>query len=111
MALAPQVLIDLFYNRGNEFSVQLHPGICSRLCPNQQRAEDFWPQSSEPFDSPYERVLGAKYDILACVYNGKEFLHLQTATSLQITAAMYYERSEVADQILCASARLLRELV
>lgn len=78
---------------------------------NTKATSDKQPQSSEPFDSPYERVLGAKFDILACVYNGKEFLQLQTATSLQITAAMYYERTEVADQQLCESARLLRELI
>ena len=67
------------------------------------------PQSSEPFDSPYERVLGAKFDILACIYNGTEFLKSQKSAPLQITAAMYYAQTEVADQQLCASARLLRE--
>ena len=77
---------------------------------NTKATSDKQPQSSEPFDSPYERVLGAKYDILACVYNGIEFLKSQKNTSLQITAAMYYERSEVADQVLCESARLLRDL-
>jgi hypothetical protein len=77
---------------------------------NTKATSDRQPQSSEPFDSPYERVLGAKYDILACIYNGIEFLKSQKNTPIQVTAAMYYERSEVADQQLCESARLLRDL-
>ena len=40
---------------------------------NTKATSDKQPQSSEPFDSPYERVLGAKYDILACIYNGCTF--------------------------------------
>jgi hypothetical protein len=77
---------------------------------NTKATSDKQPQSSEPFDSPYERVLGSKYDILACIYNGMEFLKSQKSTPIQITAAMYYERTEVADQQLCQSARLLRDL-
>jgi len=77
---------------------------------NTKATSDKQPQSSEPFDSPYERVLGAKYDILACIYNGIEFFGAQRNMPLRITAAMYYERSQVADQVLCESARLLRDL-
>ena len=76
---------------------------------NTKATSDRQPQSSEPFDSPYERVLGAKYDILVCVYNGAEFLAAQRRVPIQISAAMYYRRTEVADQQLCESARLLRD--
>lgn len=75
---------------------------------NTKATSDKQPQSSEPFNSAYERVLGAKFDIFACVYNGIEFLQSQKITPIQITAAMYYDRTEVADQQLCESARLLR---
>jgi len=78
---------------------------------NTKATSDKQPQSSEPFDSPYERVLGAKFDILACIYNGIEFLQSQKTTLIQIAAAMYYGRTEVADQQLCESARLLRDLL
>lgn len=80
------------------------------LALNTKATSNRQPQSSEPFDSPYERVLGAKYDILACIYNGNEFLRSERNTPIQITAAMYYERTEVADRQLRDSARLLREL-
>lgn len=71
---------------------------------NTKATSDKQPQSSEPFDSPYERVLGAKFDIFVCVYNGIEFLQSQKNAPIQITAAMYYNRTEVADQQLCESA-------
>jgi hypothetical protein len=77
---------------------------------NTKATSDRQPQSSEPFDSPYERLLGAKYDILACIYNGIEFLKSQKNLPIQINAAMYYARTEVADMQLCATARLLRDL-
>jgi hypothetical protein len=76
---------------------------------NTKATSDKQPQSSEPFDSPYERVLGGKYDILVCVYNGTEFLKSSLTTSIQINAAMYYERTQVADMELCTTARLLRD--
>lgn len=77
---------------------------------NTKATSDRQPQSSEPFHSPYERVLGPEYDILACIYNGIEFQKSQRNTPIQIMAAMYYEHTEVADQQLCVSATLLRDL-
>ena len=78
------------------------------LALNTKATSDRQPQSSEPFDSPYERVLGAKYDILACVYNGLEFLQPDSTAPLRINAAMYYLKTQVADRELCSTAKILQ---
>ena len=76
---------------------------------NTKATSDRQPQSSEPFDSPYDRVLGAKFDILVCIYNGKEFFTAESAP-LRILTAQYLEQTEIADSTLCATAKLLQSL-
>ncbi len=77
---------------------------------NTKATSDRQPQSSEPFDSPYDRVLGSKYDIVVCIYNGREFF-APASPPLRILTAQYLERTEVADNKLCATAKLLQQLV
>ena len=79
------------------------------LALNTKATSDRQPQSSEPFHSPYDRVLGSKYDIVVCIYNGTE-LFGSTACPLRILSAQYLERTEVADKKLCATATHLQAL-
>lgn len=77
---------------------------------NTKATSDRQPQSSEPFKSAYERILGANYDILLSVYNGEAFLE-DARRSLEIVNIAYLTKTEVADANLCVLARLSRELL
>jgi len=79
------------------------------LALNTKATSDRQPQSSEPFHSVYDRVLGAKYDIVVCIYNGTEFFE-STGCPLRILSAQYLARTEVADNKLCATAKQLQSL-
>jgi len=75
---------------------------------NTKATSDRQPQSSEPFDSAYDRVLGAKFDIVVCIYNGRELL--ESSCPLRILSAEYLKKTEVADAKLCGTAKLLQRL-
>jgi hypothetical protein len=76
---------------------------------NTKATSDRQPQSSEPFSSAYERVLGARFDILVCIYNGEDFWSSRSA-HLQIVSAHYLKKTEVADRELCQTAKMLQRL-
>jgi hypothetical protein len=64
--------------------------------------------TSEPFFSAYERLLGSEYDVLVLLTDyqtAKETSPLK----LQITDASYLTKSEIADETLCTLARSNRE--
>ena len=64
--------------------------------------------TSEPFFSAYERLLGNEYDAIILLTNYQEAKEV-TPFRLQILKARYLEGTEIADKNLCAYARLLRE--
>jgi hypothetical protein len=77
---------------------------------NTKATSDRQPQSSEPFNSPYERVLGSKYNIIVCIYNGYEVIRIQEEP-LKLISTGYLRKTEVADHGLCQAAQILKRLV
>lgn len=64
--------------------------------------------TSEPYFSAYERLLGNEYDAIVLLTNYQEAKGV-TPFRLQILQARYLRGTEIADQNLCAYARTLRE--
>lgn len=64
--------------------------------------------TSEPFRSPYERLLGNKSDALVLLTNYQSAKKDEKHFTLRIIDARYLHRSEIADQKLCAVARNVR---
>jgi len=67
------------------------------------------PQSSEPYRSAYDRILGSDFDIILAIYDGITFLN-QKSSSLDILQLNYLTKSQVADMILCKMAKNLRQI-
>jgi hypothetical protein len=73
---------------------------------NLKTTSDRQPQSSEPFVSAYQRILGADHDVLVCIYNGEEF-HEQHVP-LKIIRHRFLRQTQAADKVLCSGAQPLQ---
>lgn len=65
--------------------------------------------TSEPFFSPYERILGNEYDALILLTNYQSVKRMRPL-HLQIIDAEYLEGSQIADKNICNIARRLRAI-
>lgn len=64
--------------------------------------------TSEPYFSAYERLLGNEYDAIVLLTNYQDAKKI-TPFTLQILQIKYLKGSEIADENLCATAKKLRE--
>ena len=67
------------------------------------------PQSSDPFVSAYQRILGATHEVLVLYYNSVAF-DADDGTPLQIIDRKFLKKSELADASLCEIAKTLKRL-
>lgn len=66
--------------------------------------------TSEPYYSAYERILGNEYDAIILLTNYQETKG-KTPFELQIIDIRYLKGSEISDKNLCATAKALREQI
>ena len=77
---------------------------------NTKATSDRQPQSSEPFRSAYDRVLGSEFDTIVMIYNGAEFVKPRSQVPLRIITSSFLDKTQVADEELCQVARDLQQL-